>query len=50
MPLATGMAANGSSRNRERVGGGLHQAERAAVLHVEAGNAAALFCETVFNP
>jgi len=39
MPLASGMAVNGASRNRERVDGGLHQVERSDVLNVEAGNA-----------
>jgi hypothetical protein len=40
------MAANGASRNRERVDSCLHQVERSDVLHVEAGDAGPSFCET----
>jgi hypothetical protein len=43
MLLDSGMAANGASRNRERVdSSGLHQVERSIMLHVEVGNAGPL--------
>ena len=43
MPLGSGMAVNGASRNHERVDrSGLHQVERSDVLHVEVGNAGPL--------